>query len=58
MCVFSDEPLRLECDLLGLGTIFDELFRGRSDVPYHMLRLVKSCSSASHDARPALEYVK
>lgn len=36
-CLFTGEPLSIKCDHPGLGTILDDLFLDRTDVPSHML---------------------
>lgn len=56
-CLFNGSPLTEKCDLLGLGIIFQDMFRGRKDIPSDLVKLAALCTRSSHDERPDLESV-
>lgn len=53
-CSFNGAPMKVECDLPGLGIVLEDLFRHRLDVPLHILHLVARCTSLNHTQRPKL----
>lgn len=57
-CVGNGAPLSPACDLPGLASILQKLFRGRADVPRRVAALAKLCAHPRHRKRPDLKEVR